>query len=76
MSLAFILINIKVGQEKDAYEHLNLIPSVKKAYEVYGVYDIVLKVEAHSRQDFQQTVAMIRKVPGVKSTFTMIVMNE
>jgi DNA-binding Lrp family transcriptional regulator len=74
--LAFVLVNIEVGWERDAYRHLKLIPAVKESYELYGLYDIILKVEAHSRQEFQQTVAMIRRVSGVKSTFTMIVMNE
>jgi DNA-binding Lrp family transcriptional regulator len=71
-----MLVNIEVGREKEAYENLRSIPRVKEAYEVYGEYDIIIKIEAHSRQEFQQTVAMIRRVSGVRSTFTMIVMKE
>jgi len=76
MALAFVLIKIKLGHEKEALGRLKAIPTVRDAYEVYGVYDIVLKVEADSRKAFQQAVAVIRKVAGVRSTLTMIVIKE
>ena len=76
MALAFVLINIKLGHEKEALGGLKAIPAVRDAYEVYGVYDIILKVEADSRKAFQQAVALIRKVAGVRNTLTMIVLNE
>ena len=76
MALAFVLINIKLGQEKEGLKGLEAIPAVRDAYEVYGLYDIILKVEADSRKAFQQAVGMIRKVPGIRNTLTMVVLNE
>ena len=76
MALAFVLVNTELGQEKEVLGRLKAIPAVRDAYEVYGVYDIILKVEADSRKDFQQAVAVIRRVAGVRSTLTMGVIDE
>ncbi len=73
MALAFILVNTELGQEKEVLGMLRAIPSVRDAYEVYGVYDIILKVEADGRNAFQQVVTEIKRVDGVQNTLTMIV---
>ncbi len=76
MALAFVLINTELGREKEVLGKLRIIPAVRDAYEVYGVYDIILKVEADSRKAFQQAVTAIRRVAGVRSTLTMVVIKE
>ena len=76
MALAFVLVNTELGQEKEVLGRLKAIPAVRDAYEVYGVYDIILKVEADSRKAFQQAVSVIRRVAGVRSTLTMVVISE
>ena len=76
MALAFVLVNTDLGQEKEVLGRLRAIPVVRDAYEVYGVYDIILKVEADSQKAFQQTVTVIRRVAGVRSTLTMVIINE
>lgn len=43
---AFILINAEVGYEAEVLKELEKIPEVKEACQVYGVYDIVAKLEA------------------------------
>ena len=73
MALAYVLVNTELGQEKEVLVRLRELPAVRDLYEVYGVYDIVLKVEADSRKAFQQTINAIRRVAGVRSTLTMIV---
>jgi DNA-binding Lrp family transcriptional regulator len=76
MALAFVLINTELGREKEVLGKLKAIPAVRDVHEVYGVYDIILKVEADSRKVFKEAVAVIRRVAGVRSTLTMIVINE
>jgi len=76
MALAFVMVKTELGQEKEVLGRLKAIPVVRDAYEVYGVYDIILKVEADSRKVFKEAVAVIRRVAGVRSTLTMIVINE
>ena len=48
MPLAFVLINTEIGSMEDVLQVLNDLPNVKEAYMVYGVYDIIAKVEAES----------------------------
>ena len=76
MVLAFVLVNTELGQEKVVLGWLTAIPSVRYAYEVYGVYDIILMVEVDDRKALQQAVAGIRGLAGVRSTLTMVVINE
>ncbi len=76
MALAFVLINTELGREKEVLGKLKAIPAVRDVYEVYGVYDIILKVEADSRKAFKEAVAVIRRVAGVRSTLTMVVIKE
>jgi DNA-binding Lrp family transcriptional regulator len=76
MSLAFVLVNTELGREKEVLGRLRAIPAVRDAYEVYGVYDIILKVEAESRKAFQEAVDVIRRVLGVRSTLTMVILSE
>lgn len=45
MALAFILVNTEIGSESKAVESLRKNEAAKEAYIVYGVYDIVVKVE-------------------------------
>ena len=76
MALAFVLINTELGREKEVLGKLKAIPAVRDVHEVYGVYDIILKVEADSRKVFKEAVAVIRRVAGVRSTLTMVVIKE
>jgi len=76
MALAFVLINTELGREKEVLGKLRVIPAVRDVYEGYGVYDIILKGEADSRKASKEAVAVIRRVAGVRSTLTMVVINE
>jgi DNA-binding Lrp family transcriptional regulator len=73
MPMAFVLINAEIGAEEDVLNELRKIKSVKEAYIVYGVYDIVAKVEAESMDKLKDMVSWnIRRLDKVRSTLTMI----
>jgi DNA-binding Lrp family transcriptional regulator len=75
--LAFVLINTEMGSMEETLKVLSKIDNVKEAYMVYGVYDIVAKVEAESMTKLKELVTWkIRKLDKVRSTLSMIVMNE
>jgi DNA-binding Lrp family transcriptional regulator len=77
MPLAFVLINTEMGSMEETLKALNKISNVKEAYMVYGVYDIVAKVEAESMTKLKEVVTWnIRRLDTVKSTLSMIVMSE
>jgi DNA-binding Lrp family transcriptional regulator len=74
---AFVLINAEIGAEHELLQELKKIPNVKEAHAVYGVYDIVAKVEAESMDKLKELVTWkIRRLEKVRSTLTMIVMEQ
>jgi DNA-binding Lrp family transcriptional regulator len=75
MPLAFVLINAEIGSEAEILKELRKMESVKEAYLVYGVYDIVAKVEADTMEKLKEfTSFKVRRINKVRSTLTMIVM--
>jgi DNA-binding Lrp family transcriptional regulator len=77
MPLAFVLINTEIGAEEEVLQQLRQMPSIKEAYLVYGVYDIVAKVEAESMDKLKEIVSWnIRRLEKVRSTLTMLVMTS
>jgi DNA-binding Lrp family transcriptional regulator len=74
MPTAFVLINAELGKEKGILKELRSISSVKEAHFVYGVYDIIAKVEAESMEKLKEIVTFkIRRLTDVRSTLTMTV---
>ncbi len=76
MPLAFVLVNAEIGSEDEVGQELRKLPNVKESYVVYGVYDIVAKVEAESMDKLKEVVTWkIRRLDKVRSTLTMIVVE-
>ena len=76
MPLAFVLVNAEVGSEDKVVQELRKIPNVKESYAVYGVYDIVAKVEAESMDKLKEIITWkIRKLDKVRSTLTTLVIE-
>ena len=75
MSVAFVLINSELGFEAGIVSELNKIEGVKEVYTVYGVYDIIVKIEGETMEKVKDIVTWkIRRLDRVRSTLTMIVM--
>ncbi len=69
-------MNAELGSEDSIVNDLKKIEGVKEVYQVYGVYDIVAQVEAEMMEKVKETITWkLRKLNGVKSTLTMIVME-
>jgi len=76
MPLSFVLINAEIGSEDEVLKELKKLANVKECYVVYGVYDIVAKVEAESMDKLKEVVTWkIRRLDKVRSTLTMIVVE-
>ncbi|MBS7651727.1 MAG: Lrp/AsnC ligand binding domain-containing protein [Candidatus Bathyarchaeia archaeon] len=74
MATAFVLINAEIGAESDVLRELKEIPEVKEAHMVYGVYDIIARVETETMQELKDVISWkIRRLDKVRSTLTMIV---
>jgi len=76
MPMAFVLINAELGAEEGLIKELKKIENVKEVYVVYGVYDLIAKIEANSMEKVKETVTWkIRRLDKVRSTLTMIVVE-
>lgn len=76
MAMAFVLVNTESGAEKAVLDGLEEISEVKEARTVYGVYDIVARVETETMQDLKEVISWkIRRLNSVRSTTTMIVVE-
>lgn len=73
---AIVLLNTDIGAEDEVLEQLSTIDGVVEASVVYGVYDIVVKVKARTIEELKDVITnRIRKLPKVKSTLTMVVVE-
>jgi DNA-binding Lrp family transcriptional regulator len=71
---AFVLINAEIGSESVVLEKIKQIPEIKEALMVYGVYDIITRLETETMDHLRDTInRRIRRIEKVRSTLTMIV---
>jgi len=76
MPMAYILLNIEAGQEPYVAGEIQKIPGLKEAHRVYGVYDMIAKIESYSMDKLKETVTWkVRQIDGVRSTLTSLVME-
>jgi DNA-binding Lrp family transcriptional regulator len=75
--MAFVFMNIDAGGEDEVLKQLRTIENVKEAHAVYGVYDIVAKIEAETMDKLKEIVTWkVRRLEKVRSTLTTIVMGS
>jgi DNA-binding Lrp family transcriptional regulator len=77
MPEAIVLINAETGSEADVLNRLKKVKGVIEAFLVYGVYDIVAKVRADSMDKLKEIMTLhIRRINNVRSTLTMLIIEE
>jgi len=74
---AYVLINSELGKEPDIIKALQGVKEMKKVYSLYGIYDIIVEVEAETMEMVKEIVFnKIRRLENVKSTITLITYGE
>ncbi|MGC8569388.1 MAG: Lrp/AsnC ligand binding domain-containing protein [Nitrososphaeria archaeon] len=77
MPIAYVLLTVEPGKEDDVLQKLRAIPEIEEAHRVYGVYDTIVKVNAPSPEKLKEIITWkIRKIENVKSTLTMLVVEQ
>jgi DNA-binding Lrp family transcriptional regulator len=77
MPSSFVLINVESGTEDLVLKEVKRLGVVKEAYVSYGVYDLILKVETATMDELKENVThKIRSLPGVRSTLTLMMIEE
>jgi len=76
MPKALVLMNAELGHETTLVNELKKTPNVTEVYAVYGVYDVIVKVEAETMEKLREAIATkLRRISGIKSTLTMIIVE-
>ena len=77
MALAFVLVNCEMGAEKAVIDELKTFDVVKEAIGTFGVYDILVKLEADSDHKLRNVITQkIRKMNKAGTTITLMVIEE
>jgi DNA-binding Lrp family transcriptional regulator len=77
MPKAFVLINVESGSEDEVLRELKGVEGVEEAYFSYGVYDIITKIKSDTMEQLKEMVTrQVRTLPKVRSTLTLIMMEE
>ena len=73
MATAFVLLNAELGSEIEVLNGLKMIDEVKETHLIYGVYDIIARIEAETMDDLRKVIGWnVRRLTRVRSTITMI----
>lgn len=75
MSEAYVLINCDLGTEDLVIKELRSVSGVSEVKGVFGVYDIIARVNADSEINIKKIVSKIRSMNNVKSSLTMMVIE-
>ena len=76
MKTAFILLNMELGYHQSLIEELKGLPEVQYVHNLYGVYDVLVKVECDSIDAMKDFIAnKIRINPEIKSCLTNLVVD-
>lgn len=74
MPIAFVLLGVEAGSEHEVMAQLKALNNVKDVYFVYGVYDIVIKLEAATERELKESITYgVRKLEKIRSTQTLMI---
>jgi DNA-binding Lrp family transcriptional regulator len=73
MAIAFVLLNVNLGTEEEVAATLREVEGVKEAYQIYGVYDIIARLEAENSEKLRGILQeRVRKLDNIRSTLTLM----
>jgi DNA-binding Lrp family transcriptional regulator len=76
-TLAYILVTLKSGAERDVCERVSSFEEVIQVDELYGEYDAIVKVRVEDLSQLDKFLTdKLRALPDIFLTTTMIVAKE
>lgn len=72
MVTAYLLMNVKSGAETSIVDSLKKDKAVKDITIVYGVYDLVMRLEVKTMGELENFVLNMRKNKDIEQTSTLI----
>lgn len=71
MEIAYVLIQCDLGHEGDIIKKLMDVTQIKEVRGTLGVFDIFVKIQAESRDEIEEIITKIRKIPHIRETNTL-----
>lgn len=73
METLYLLVEVEVGRLDEVLRRMKAVPGVTEVQAVTGPFDLIVKVQAPHINDALDTVVhKIRRIPGLKSTETLV----
>lgn len=77
MALAYVLITIQSGSEKEVLTKVSSFKETLEVDMVYGEYDAIVKVQVEELSDLEKFLSeKLRTLPNIFLTTTMIVAKQ
>ena len=77
MPTAYVLLNTEIGAENQVLKALRRIEGVEEAHNLWGVYDIIVNVQAETMEKLKYIITKrIEKVGRINSKLTMIISDH
>ena len=77
MPMAYVLINTEPKNMEKVVATLEKLDAVVEIFPVYGVYDVIAKVQAESMEKLKDIVTWkVRSLDDVRSTITMLILED
>lgn len=75
--IAFVLVQLKECDETKVLDKLKELKSVKEAFILFGEWDLIIKVELASPEEFGRfMIEDVRTIEEIKLTSSMIVASN
>lgn len=69
---AYVLAIVKRGTEHEVAEKLRKMENVADALVTYGMWDLVVRIEAENLEKLDGAISDIRRLPEIEQTNTLI----
>ena len=69
---AYVVATVKRGKEHDAAQKIRKTKEVTEVLVTYGLYDIVVRIEARSLGQLDKIVTDIRQMAEIQQTSTLV----
>ena len=76
MPMAFVMINTKLGSEKEVLDEIRKIDAIKESCIVYGIHDIAAKISADTMDKLDEIVTWVRSLDNIRATITLILIEK
>jgi DNA-binding Lrp family transcriptional regulator len=77
MISAVILVTTDSGAQDKVLENIKLVEGVEEAHALYGVYDLLIKINGNSVDKLKEiTKLRIKPIAGVNSYLTLMLVQD